>query len=190
MKGFTATQSGARAGINCQKHAKGFWFIPLGEDGRGRTLTRVPVGGKFSSSLVQEKDGEEELTLFECGVIRTKEKGTLLVVEGQPEDKRALVQLYCYEGFRGSNSYELGEGVTELARGTHAQGDAGRMGSGDEILVVMEPGSKIKAHRTGRTYGAPGKFVFLFTGEGVEVMTPEEEIECVASFQEEAGEAL
>jgi hypothetical protein len=41
-----------------------------------------------------------------------------------------------------------------IAAGRRAQGDAGRAGGGDELLIAARPGS-FGIKRTGRLYGAP-----------------------------------
>lgn len=56
-------------------------------------------------------------------------------------------------------------GVTIVAQGQCAQGDAGRMGAWGEYLVIMEPGTTVRICRYGRLYGAPAVSYLTWTGE-------------------------
>lgn len=55
--------------------------------------------------------------------------------------------------------------VAVVAEGACAQGDAGRMGGGPELLVIMEPGAAVTVHRTGRLYGNPDRLIVSWEGE-------------------------
>jgi len=52
-----------------------------------------------------------------------------------------------------------------LVRGVIAQGIAGYMGSGEQLIAVMNPGKVFRICRTGRLYGAPSAHYFYWTGE-------------------------
>ncbi|MED0649937.1 hypothetical protein P9246_10720 [Aeribacillus pallidus] len=201
--------------------------IPIGESGRGRKLTLFPVGARFAETLGDDRSIER------ASVIKTKQKGTLLLVEERTsEDRRALVHLAIEAGFRGGASWtgaekvetpclhrkseinsvyfdkkeggkrfcrtcgtevkpigffnsahpdegtymtypslENIEGVTVLAEGYCAQGDAGRMGGHPEYLVILEPGTLIRVKRTGRLYGAASELFVRWDGESLSVGT-------------------
>ena len=146
--------------------------IVLGEEGRGRQLVRVPL-----------PEGAEIL----CGrVMRVPVSG---------ENEVAVVLIRDMSGFRGtwrltapaSDAYyeaiargeaparpERGEPpVREIARGYCAQGEAGRMGGGPEILAVFRAGAVVEIVRQGRLYGAPAVVRVTANPDGsIEVSDP------------------
>lgn len=104
--------------------------------------------------------------LQQASVIRTKAKGTLLLVpEKNGDDKKALVKLAVEAGFRGTTKVQFSDGVEVLKRGVCAQGKAGRMGNHSEYLIVMNPGSYAVIERFGRLYGAPSVVRIDYDGE-------------------------
>jgi hypothetical protein len=142
--------------------------IGVGEEGRGRVYTRVPVGSLFADSL--EKD-----LITRASVIQSR-KGTLLVVEERdPNDRRALVLVDVPAGYRGGTLWENfpSEGVKVLAEGFRAQGQAGRMGGHVVRLLILEPGATFQVTRTGRLYGAPATLVIHWDGETLRVGEPD-----------------
>ena len=224
MKTFKVSEDGSSAGLRVT--AEPYPHVGIGEEGRGRTYVRVPVGEKFATSLQKETIGRCQLgwdcdpaqlcpgreedpalkgsnplncqhripkweydAILDCAVIRTKEKGTVLLVEPQEEtDERALVYLQVLSGFRGDVKYVFPEkGVTLLFEGAHAQGIAGRMGGGPEYLAIIEPGAKIQVHRGGRLYGAPANLVIYYNGQ--EISVGEEDVVCPPTGEEQ-GEIL
>lgn len=78
---------------------------------------------------------------------------------------------------------------TVLLRGYTAQGDAGRMGGGPELLVVMAPGERAVAHRTGRLYGEPAWLAVDYDGEQVTVR-PLAEAEDAEARESDEGELI
>lgn len=103
--------------------------------------------------------------LQRASVIRTKAKGTLLLVPEKDDDKKALVKLAVEAGFRGTTKAEFSDGVLVLKGGICAQGAAGRMGNHSEYLITMEPGSHAIVKRYGRLYGAPSVVRIDYDGE-------------------------
>lgn len=59
------------------------------------------------------------------------------------------------------------EGVTVVAEGYVAQGDAGRMGGNAEYLLILKPGAGFRARRAGRLYGAPAEVFVRWDGENL-----------------------
>ena len=208
MNCFTMTESKTNFGIKCQRHERGCWFtswfISLGEEGLGnRRLTMIPVANEFATTLVTKRDGKEEITLNSCAVVRMKGNGTPLIVKPQPgdgpcslparqadrADRRALVKLYIEPEMYGSNYYDLGEGTIELGRGTYCTGRDGYIGRQNEILVVMEPGTKIIAHRRGkRLDDYRDERIVYYDGNEILIFTPEETdlpaVACLTGRQE------
>ena len=58
-----------------------------------------------------------------------------------------------------------------LATGRVAQGDAGGMGDGDQLIAVVPKGVVFRTYRSGRLYGAPSSHYFCFDGEQVIAVT-------------------
>ena len=130
--------------------------IEIGQQGRGRSLAVVPVVGLSGATRL-------ETCNFENGrLISGGNSVGVVVVFKTPI------------GFRGSNShsgdylrdekkFEYGEEVEVpvfdkfpgevIARGKIAQGTAGYMGSGEQLIAIFQDGDRFVIHRTGRTYG-------------------------------------
>lgn len=61
-----------------------------------------------------------------------------------------------------------------LATGWIAQGDAGRMGSGEQLILLLPAGETIRASRFGRLYGAPRAHNITWDGNRLAVLTDAE----------------
>ena len=61
-----------------------------------------------------------------------------------------------------------------LATGTIAQGDAGRMGSGNQHVAVMSENKVFRTGYTGRLYGAPSAHYYIFRNGEILSATSEE----------------
>jgi len=181
----------------------------------------VPEGNHF------RHPNSGEMTVYRsaerASVLRTAEKGTLLLVEERdPADRRALVLVDIPAGFRGHTiwsgtrsvtvpcpsrglrvahydldahdrcpdcgtvchtdngiswlhpnegvttrwqSFSEVPGVTVLAEGHRAQGEAGRMGNHAVRLLIMEPGASFRVERHGRLYGDPAERIVFWDGD-------------------------
>lgn len=97
MKCFTVSERTVELGLSV-KHTP-YPHVGIGEEGRGRTYVRFPIGRRFAESLGDSK-------IYEARVLRTKERGTLMLVEdnGTP-DNRALVHIAVEAGYRGSTTW-------------------------------------------------------------------------------------
>lgn len=95
-------------------------------------------------------------------VIKTKEKGTILVVPGNDDTNRCLLFVGCAGGFRGGESV-LKDGTTGTILKICSAGNACE--SSTEVIVLLEPGQSIAFH----TYGRRTNEVYLYTWNGVEV---------------------
>lgn len=61
-----------------------------------------------------------------------------------------------------------------LVKGVIAQGLAGRMGSGEQLVAVMPKGVVFRTGYSGRLYGAPAAHYYVFDGEKILAATWEE----------------
>jgi len=130
MKCYTLKDGRIIVGISLDEEHR----ILVGEEGRNRKLVsiRVPPDGKI-------------------------EAGKLLELPAKTIPVESLI-LYIQDqsGYRGTWTFTPDEkGVHIIAEGKCAQGAAGYMGGGPELLVALEPGHKVEVHRGGRLYGEP-----------------------------------
>lgn len=61
-----------------------------------------------------------------------------------------------------------------LAKGHCAQGDAGRAGGGEELLVMLSPGEGFTISRAGRLYGGAPRHHYRWDGHTLSCMTDQE----------------
>jgi hypothetical protein len=109
----------------------------LGEEGRGREMVRVPV-------LAPEPVGEPEIDPWERLSVEVTDAGPRIVPEAR-EDDRVLFAILGCPGYSRGRRYQitLPTGTRVLARGQGAWGDAGGLGSYEELLVIVPPVGEI-----------------------------------------------
>jgi len=95
-------------------------------------------------------------------VIKTKEKGTILVVPGSDDTNRCLLFVGCAGGFRGGVGV-ISDGTTgtilkECSAGNNCE-------SSTEVIVLLEVGQSVAFHTSGRRTNE----VYLYTYNGAEV---------------------
>lgn len=96
-------------------------------------------------------------------VIKTKEKGTILVVPGNDDTNRCLLFVGCSGGFRGGESV-LKDGTTGTILKTCSAGNACE--SSTEAIVLLDIGQSIAFHTFGRRTNEV--YLYTWTGTGVE----------------------
>jgi len=141
-------KSGAVAGIRVVRLRKpdGAWGAPhviVGEEGRGRKLVRVPLP---PGAKVDWLSGYEDHPQW---------VGTLRSVPGDG----VILLILDHSGYRGGWSLTRPDDSVIIAEGWCAQGIAGRMGGGPEVLLRVPLGSKLTIARRGRLYGAPAYLI-------------------------------
>jgi len=160
--------------------------IGLGESGRGRRFTAVPVPGNSRIQWIRHP-GEYARLVFPNGAtnwpvpVRETHNTTdgsrwepvvefrgWVLAAGQADSNDLLVRIPDQSGFRGSWSLETTGQVIRLAEGFSAQGDAGRMGGGPDVLLRVSPGAVITIRRSGRLYGKPAVGVWRWNGASLE----------------------
>lgn len=117
--------------------------IAVGERGRGRAQTLVPVpeGALTTNEYQRQWNGETQIQV------------TITDVPGPAGG--ALVLVKDQSGYRGHWEMVDGQEISILAEGRAAQGAAGAMGGGPEFLMLMQAGQYFVADRYGRLYGDP-----------------------------------
>jgi hypothetical protein len=166
-----------------KKNGEMFHVVIVGGDGRGEEQEWIALHPRLEPvDFYPDTPGK---TIGHCSIGVTKSGAYIMLPEKEPDD-RALVKVYFKEGFRGWNSYitppealaEIGE-PKRVATGKFAQGAAGRMGGGFEVLIIMEPGQTLYCQRGGRLYGSPNKLEISWDGETLSVYHPENEtVDC------------
>jgi len=147
--------------------------IIVGESGRGRKLGILPVAGA--------QPGKE---IIAASIGTTRSGRPKLVAQSAPNtDEAVVVVLRTPIGFRGNNKH-CGRSQEDpfpgkvLTMGIIAQGIAGRMGSGDQLVALIPKGVVWSAYIGGRRYGAPRVYYYIFDGKKIKVST-EDEVESV-----------
>lgn len=157
--------------------------IIVGEEGRGRERGVLPV--QLPNGLYKEwqEKGRVEIRAAEVGQTKAG-KPKLFAKEGPDADEKIICVFLTKIGFRGSNSHtgdRTGETTKDswgderpvfapfpgeiLVRGVIAQGAAGRMGSGEQLVAVMPKGVVFRTGYGGRLYGAPSAHYYSWDGQ-------------------------
>lgn len=188
MKVFTVSNGTVELGARVEEvkiESAGFSFkaISVGERGRGRILATLPVDEKALNS------SKEVAKVFNADLGKTKSGKTKLFKESNSNNESCIVVFRTDIGFRGGNNH-TGDRTPEtmesddpkflefpgeiLLKGVIAQGDAGRMGSGAQIIAIMPKGVVFRTSYYGRLYGAPSAHYYIFDGEKIIAVTWEE----------------
>src|SRR5690606_8627228 len=144
--------------------------IIVGEEGRGRQLGVLPV--KLTDENYDKWEAGETVTIQFAKISETKSgKPKLIEVENDNSDNEAIVVFRTKIGFRGSNDH-TGDGDEPfpgeiLVSGVIAQGDAGRMGSGDQLVAVIPKNTVFSTKYYGRLYGEPSEHYYIFDGDKI-----------------------
>lgn len=151
--------------------------ITIGEEGRGRQLGVLPV--KLTRESHNKWKAGETVTIHFAKISETKSgKPKLIETESNSDNNEAIVVFRTKIGFRGSNDH-TGDGDEPfpgkiLVEGVIAQGDAGRMGSGDQLVAVIPKNTVFSTKYFGRLYGAPSEHFYIFDGDKIISVTKEE----------------
>ena len=170
-----------------------FPAIIVGEDGRGRSTGVLPV------SLLPEayEEWKEKGTVrIEFADLGTTKSGNPRLIQTKTDNspESFLAVFYTQIGFRGCNDHtgdRTGEykvdymndkiptfhpfpAIKTIASGTIAQGTAGNMGSGTQLVAVMPYNVVFRTFYGGRLYGNPNAHYYLHDGKELLSLTWEE----------------
>lgn len=157
--------------------------IIIGEEGRGRKLGVLPVAGQVP---------EKSYVLYAAGIGTTRSNKPRLIPTQKIENTdHAIIVFRTKIGYRGANNH-TGDRVgtkedgtptgfepfpgTILSQGVIAQGHAGRMGHGNQFVVLMPKGVIFRTTYFGRLYGSPSSHYYVFNGENIISMTWDERL--------------
>lgn len=152
--------------------------IIVGQKGRGRRQFVLPVSLLPKKREILMAEGRVRIT--DVALSKTKAGNPKLIELSEHDGDRACCVVFRSSiGFRGGNSHHgefLGkdaEGKPQFAAfpgkiigtGQIAQGDAGAMGNGEQLVAILPPAAIVCVRRTGRLYGSPSIHVVEWEGE-------------------------
>jgi hypothetical protein len=146
--------------------------IVLGEEGRGRILTAVPVpeGSIIENNIVLEIPvSHPTASAVVCIRDLSGYRGTWELLRTLPAE---VIFEYARTGDLDIIACAA-EPVTPpllVAYGRKAQGTAGRMGHGDELLFIARPDESYDIVRYGRIYGRPRLLRLVVYEDRVELL--------------------
>ena len=151
--------------------------IIIGEEGRGRQLGVLPV--QLTEEQFKKWRAGETVIVKNARISETRSGKAKLIEAANGDDSDKVIAVFRTKiGFRGSNDH-TGDGDEPfpgevLVEGVIAQGDAGRMGSGDQLVAVIPKNTVFSTKYYGRLYGAPSEHFYLFDGDKIISVTKEE----------------
>ena len=163
--------------------------ILVGEPGRGRQLGVVPV--HLSKDHYNQWQERQQTTIYTASIGSTKaNKPKLFEANDQKANfSKCIVIFRTRIGFRGGNQHtgdrinpqNPQEGFLEfpgkiLAKGRIAQGAAGYMGGGQQLIAVIPRGTVFRTGYSGRLYGSPSAHYHYFDGNNILSATWEERV--------------
>lgn len=169
-----------------QIKAGGFSYdaIVIGEYGKGRHYFALPV----DSRLKVKRNGRDAIVLADVG--KTKKGGAKLIPEMTKDDEECIIVFRTKIGFKGSNEHSgdrLPTGFNDfvyhpfpgyiIAQGVIAQGEAGELGSGEQIIAIMPKNVVFRTGYSGNLYGNHREHYYLFNGEKIIAVTWDDRIE-------------
>ena len=169
----------------------------MGEQGRGRERGVLPVQLPSALQAEWKEKGQIRISSAEVGTTKAgKPKLYARAGEGVDADDSIICVFRTHIGFRGGNSHtgdRTGGEVEKdaygderiafldfpgevLVSGHIAQGTAGRMGGGQQLVATMSKGVVFRTGYSGRLYGAPAAHYYLWNGEQLLAMTWDERV--------------
>ena len=160
--------------------------IIVGSLGRGRALGVLPV----ELTAGQDEFLEKKTTRVLAATLGSTRAGWPKLLEAvdtaAPEDGSAILVFRTEIGYRGGNSH-TGDRVPEvkptaflpfpgriLVEGRIAQGAAGAMGSGQQLVAIVPPDVVFRTGYSGRLYASPAAHYYRLRGQAVQAATWQE----------------
>jgi len=182
MKVFTISSGSVENGTTIESitiESAGFSFpaIVVGESGRGRSRGTLAV----DPAIVQWAEDKKTGTVFNAGMGTTKSGKPKLTRVGDDDTfaDKCICVFRTPMGYRGGNEHtgdrESPQNAEKflpfpgkvLVNGAIAEGTAGRMGRGDQLIAIMPEGIVFRTGYTGRLYGEPSAHYYIFDGERI-----------------------
>lgn len=163
--------------------------VQIGEEGRGRQLSFLPV--ELNAFSRAKFDAEGQVRINHISLAKTQKGGHKLIEAANTlTNDKCLIVFRTHIGFRGGNSH-TGDRIDGfdpdnieflpfpceiLAEGRIAQGAAGNMGSGQQLIAIVEKNIVFRTGYSGRLYGAPSSHYYLYTGSQILSATWDERV--------------
>ena len=162
--------------------------VQVGEEGRGRQLSFLPVELNDFSRAKFDAEGQVRINHISLG--KTQKGGHKLIEAANTLNDKCLVVFRTRIGYRGGNSH-TGDRVPDydpdnieflpfpceiLAEGRIAQGAAGSMGSGQQLIAIAPKNIVFRTRYSGRLYGAPSAHYYIYTGSQILSATWDERV--------------
>jgi len=154
--------------------------ILIGEEGRGRRLGVLPVQLLPDTYAEWQENGYAYIHSAKVGTTKSG-KPKLFQTEDADTTEKCICVFRTQIGYRGGNSHtgDRDGGMERdywgkerptfhpfpgeiLCEGIIAQGDAGRMGSGEQLVAVMPADTVFRTGYSGRLYGAPRAHYYVY----------------------------
>ena len=154
--------------------------IIVGEEGRGRKLGVLPVQLLPEQYQEWQEKGYVRINFAQVGETKSG-KPKLFQTEDADTTEKCICVFRTQIGYRGGNSHtgDRDGGMKRdywgeerptfhpfpgeiLCEGIIAQGDAGRMGSGEQLVAVMPADTVFRTGYSGRLYGAPRAHYYVY----------------------------
>jgi len=154
--------------------------ILIGEEGRGRKLGVLPVQLLPEQYKEWLEKGRTRIFFAEIGETKSG-KPKLFQTEDADTTEKCICVFRTMIGYRGANEHTGDrDGRTEkdywgeerptfhpfpgevLCEGIIAQGDAGRMGSGSQLVAILPADTVFRTGYSGRLYGAPSEHYYVY----------------------------
>ena len=158
--------------------------VIVGEKCRGSKIGVLPVS--LSPSSYKEWQEKGTTTILFANIGKTKsDKPKLLQTDKDETPNVFCTTFYTKIGFRGSNDHTgdvSGEEKPEhlkfpaeiIADGVISQGDAGRMGSGEQYVAILPYNTVFRTSYSGRLYGNADAHFYYHNKTKLLVATKEE----------------
>lgn len=164
--------------------------ILIGEEGRGRQRGVLPV--TLTNGQYKEWQEKGRVTILFAEVGTSQSGKPKLFARESGSDEKFIGVFRTKMGFRGGNSHtgdrtgteEYDEWGTTKTRNTFApfpgetivegriaQGDAGGMGSGQQLVATLPKGVWFRTSYSGRLYGSPSAHYYRWDGTKLVAMT-------------------
>jgi len=155
MKCFTFAGGKIAAGLEVRKDDRLGDVVFLGETGRGRRYEKIGFFRKDPAEIVNSFVTEAHPVKITVNRGADEKSFVVLAKPKDAKDQRVLVRINSYTGYVrcGSGGWKKLLGNSEaLVHAYGAFGDAGRIGSWGDDLVLMAPGDAVEVHgsRSGR----------------------------------------
>lgn len=164
-------------GANVEKVTLGngssFPALVIGEEGRGRMRGILPVRLAAHNQSYYEKG--EKITLLSAAISHSLKGNVRLNEENDLNSEGVIIVFRTPIGFRGSNNHIFPANAKIISCGEIAQGEAGRMGSGNQYIAIIPFGEVVKINIGGRRYGSPTDYIIHITSDGVTALSEAED---------------